>query len=430
MALMRFRQAKPMSKFQGFTEPNTTQSPNQFYDFVMPDIDNLAELKCILYVIRRTYGFLKFVDRIAYSQFEKGIITKDGKQLDKGIGMSGPSVMAGLNKAVEHGYINRYVVCPSCQSEVKERSAIEYCMKPRQGKPVQIRKDVAPAKCPFCQNELRGKEEIYYSLNFLDSPGLDYLRGLVGATKTFRLGLSNLFSTQDKDNTKEREQEKEEQKKDTFSSVPLSPRERTLNDLSWLLETEVPDDDYLYKPWEKALDSIASGTRKILGKRTFDDDCARAVHGAIESLARKRGGYPLKDATSPTRPVIELVLKTVKNGNEQAQARSELAEAAARSQQLLAERQAARRPPTDDELWWGQVLDTLKLQMDAPVFDRWLKPTRLLQRGNGTVRVGVKDATALDWIDNRLRRLIERSLVGFGVSEVEFELLPSGGESP
>jgi len=63
------------------------------------------------------------------------------------------------------------------------------------------------------------------------------------------------------------------------------------------------------------------------------------------------------------------------------------------------------------------------------VFDRWLKPTRLLQRGNGTVRVGVKDATALDWIDNRLRRLIERSLVGFGVSEVEFELLPSGGES-
>ena len=216
-----------MSDFQGFTEPNTTPTPNQFYDFIMADINNLAELKCVLYVIRRTYGFLKFVDRIAYSQFENGIMTRSGKRLDKGTGLSGPSISAGLNKAVDHGYLNRYVVCPSCQHEVTERAILEYSMKPRKGKgPVTVIKNVAPAKCPYCQNELRGKELLYYSLNFLHSDDLDYLKGLHGVYKDWKLGLSKLFNTQEKEVTRKRQQQKEKGTVVVSSRSSLSPQKQ------------------------------------------------------------------------------------------------------------------------------------------------------------------------------------------------------------
>ena len=188
-------------------------------------------------------------------------------------------------------------------------------MKPRLGEEeVRVTKNVAPAQCPHCQNELRGKEQIYYSLNFLHSAELDYLKGLQGVYKEFQLGLSKLFTTQEKDFTRksggEKEKEQEKDFLDEFLIEPKSqsPREQLLDDLAWLLEREVPDDPYLYKPWEKALNSISQGVRKHLGKKRFGEACAELAGQAIEKLAGRRGEYPLKNATSPTRPVIELVL--------------------------------------------------------------------------------------------------------------------------
>ena len=47
--------------FQGFTSPNYTQVPDDLFDVLLPQLVG-AELKTLLYIIRRTFGFKKSSD--------------------------------------------------------------------------------------------------------------------------------------------------------------------------------------------------------------------------------------------------------------------------------------------------------------------------------------------------------------------------------
>lgn len=46
-----------MNEEPGLVSPNYTQSPNHFYDEILPQIDSLAELKVTDVIIRQTFGF-------------------------------------------------------------------------------------------------------------------------------------------------------------------------------------------------------------------------------------------------------------------------------------------------------------------------------------------------------------------------------------
>lgn len=71
--------------------PNTTQIPNVMIDEWMSHLTG-SEFKVVMYVARRTYGFLKSEDSISLSQMANGIRRKDGTVLDKGTGLSKSSV--------------------------------------------------------------------------------------------------------------------------------------------------------------------------------------------------------------------------------------------------------------------------------------------------------------------------------------------------
>ncbi len=68
------------------TTTATTATPDWLFDDVAPDLDK-APLKVLLYIVRRTCGFRKSADAISLSQFQHGIVTRDGRQLDKGAGV-------------------------------------------------------------------------------------------------------------------------------------------------------------------------------------------------------------------------------------------------------------------------------------------------------------------------------------------------------
>lgn len=74
------------STFSGFKQTSTTPVPDDLFDELLSILTG-SELKVLLYIIRRTKGFNKDADAISLSQFQKGIVTKDGKQLDKGCGI-------------------------------------------------------------------------------------------------------------------------------------------------------------------------------------------------------------------------------------------------------------------------------------------------------------------------------------------------------
>jgi hypothetical protein len=91
-------------RFQGFTYPTTTPVPDLLFDHVMQDL-NEGELKVLLYIIRRTFGFKKQSDDISLAQMVEGIVTREGKILDRGTGLSKKTIMAALRSLKDKNLI-------------------------------------------------------------------------------------------------------------------------------------------------------------------------------------------------------------------------------------------------------------------------------------------------------------------------------------
>jgi len=94
----------PFRGFRGFNTPNNTQVPDEIFDELMVNLSG-AELKVLLYVIRRTYGFKRESDNISLSQMLTGIIKRDGVRLDSGTGLGKPTLLAALRSLAEKGMI-------------------------------------------------------------------------------------------------------------------------------------------------------------------------------------------------------------------------------------------------------------------------------------------------------------------------------------
>src|SRR3954468_1984214 len=91
-------------EFEGFLNPNTTPVPDVVFDELLLRLDN-NELRVLLYIVRRTYGFKKDTDNISLSQMVSGLRRRDGAVLDYGTGLSKASVIRGIKGLVEKGII-------------------------------------------------------------------------------------------------------------------------------------------------------------------------------------------------------------------------------------------------------------------------------------------------------------------------------------
>jgi phage replication O-like protein O len=86
-------------RFKGFRSPNYTQVPDELFDELLADVSG-AELKVLLYVMRRTFGFKKGSDRISKSQLETGITRTNGQVLDRGTGLSRRAIRLAVQSLV------------------------------------------------------------------------------------------------------------------------------------------------------------------------------------------------------------------------------------------------------------------------------------------------------------------------------------------
>src|SRR5687767_7341395 len=90
--------------FTGFRSPNYTQVPDELFDELLVELSG-AELKTLLYIIRRTFGFKRDSDSISLSQMLHGITKHDGTPLDRGIGLSKPTLLQALRSLEERQII-------------------------------------------------------------------------------------------------------------------------------------------------------------------------------------------------------------------------------------------------------------------------------------------------------------------------------------
>ena len=90
--------------FRGYSSPNYTPVPDELFDEQLPDLSG-AELKVLLYVIRRTFGFKRESDNISLSQMLNGLRTRDGRVLDRGVGLSKKTLLQAIKSLEDQAII-------------------------------------------------------------------------------------------------------------------------------------------------------------------------------------------------------------------------------------------------------------------------------------------------------------------------------------
>jgi len=90
--------------FIGFSSPRYTQVPDELFDELLSELSG-SEVKVLLYVVRRTFGFKRDSDHISLSQMTNGIQRKDGSILDKGTGLDKKTVIRAVRALVSKGIL-------------------------------------------------------------------------------------------------------------------------------------------------------------------------------------------------------------------------------------------------------------------------------------------------------------------------------------
>jgi chromosomal replication initiator protein len=77
---------------------------------------------------------------------------------------------------------------------------------------------------------------------------------------------------------------------------------------------------------------------------------------------------------------------------------------------------------------WQSVLGQLQMEMPRASFDTWVRDTKPVLYQDGTLTVGVGNAYARDWLENRLASTVNRLLVGIMNSTVDVNFVVNGNE--
>jgi hypothetical protein len=139
-------------KFEGFSSPSTTPVPDVMFDELLLLLDN-NELRVLLYIIRRTYGFKKESDNISLSQMVGGLRKRDGTMLDRGTGLSKASVARGLKGLIDKNII----VSRRNRSDVRGDEPTTYALR---FKEVPSKPDSGSGDDPCLSTEIGGVSEV------------------------------------------------------------------------------------------------------------------------------------------------------------------------------------------------------------------------------------------------------------------------------
>src|SRR5256885_2022713 len=79
---------------------------------------------------------------------------------------------------------------------------------------------------------------------------------------------------------------------------------------------------------------------------------------------------------------------------------------------------------------WQTALGQLQMEIPKSTFETWMRGTSLLTHEDGSYVVGVSNAYAKDWLENRLSGAVRRTLSGIvgRTVEVRFVFWPGNGK--
>jgi hypothetical protein len=369
-------------KFQGFQFPTTTPVPDEVFDVLMPQLSG-AELKVLLYICRRTFGFKKESDSISLHQIAQGIKTRDGRVLDRGTGLCKRHVQRAL--------------------KVLEKKNI-----------IQVTRKV---------DETGLNEVNTYSLNMLDTGrgvgtkslyGRDKMSPGVGTPGSGGVGTPGSTTTNSNQETVRQETDivvDVTQELENFG-IAKSAATRLIQDYPAA---------YIREKLEMAKGLVSAGSFLVSQnpagwlRKAIEEDYApprtyhRSRHKAREAKDRKTVQAEARD-----RGVVEQA-QNVATESEQ-NVSTEMGEcpqnAATQYRENNTEKKEPEKRSKENETTWNKTVAKLTEALPPGETERRLNGTTLLQVTDTTARIAVPSASALAWLERRLYREIRSAMKG------------------
>jgi hypothetical protein len=389
-ATQRHSRSEVSFHYEGFSTPNGTIVPDDVFDVLAPNLTE-AELRVLLYIVRRTFGFKKNSDSISLKQLTEGIKAKDGRILDYGAGIAKSAAARGIKGLIEKGII----------TATRNRS-LE-----------------------------KGDEPTTYSLRFKDDPvfskrtrgGSPKEHGGVLEKNTQQTVLQQTVLQQtvidDDDVEKSRNQEAHDD--DNNDVVTLLQNFGISQKQALRLANEYPQDRILEKfelvQWLVQTKSplVAKNPQGFLIKAIEDGYLPKPPNGFKSRAVRKEEEEKQRAAREQERKLQE----QFQRAREQAR------------QRLLKEHPPEAIENTDltTATAWTKALEALKEQVPPTTYAGWLKDTLLIGMEGNTAQVLVAHGFARDWLNRRLYGAIARTLEQVIGQPVEVEFVVSEARS-
>jgi hypothetical protein len=346
--------------FVGFQFPNTTPIPDQLIDELLPLLSG-AEVKVVLYICRRTFGFKKQSDNISLNQMLRGVMRRDGTQLDRGVGLSKPTLLRTL----------------------KSLSAKNVIIAERRGS---------------LEN---GNEPTNYRLHMVSPLGQKMKQGadhkctkpLIKKVTPQQTGLQNI-----------KIQQQTGMGPDVV--VALTDRGIAKGVAQWLANhysRELILEKIEFLTYLKDTDSKKVKNPQGWLRRAIEEDYA--APDGYQSLAEREAEAAEK--VRQAEAIQQAIAEQEQRRREEQQQRQQ--EAAAR----LAELQQAYGTTQQEQEIWQQVLEEFKVSQSAGTFAAYLAGTVLLSLRDGEALIGLPNAWMRDWVENRLSHKISQSLARY-----------------
>jgi hypothetical protein len=338
--------------FPGFQSPTTTPVPDEVFDVLMPQLSG-TELKVLLYICRRTFGFRKESDNISLQQIATGITTRDGRVLDRGTGLCLTSITSAISSLEQ----KEIIVREKNQSVEKGFEASTYSLK---------------LAAPISKNQ-------------------------TGATPKNREGVLQKIEIQ-----QTVIQETELQETDIVVDIAQNLQNFGIkNPTATKLARDYPA-EYILEKLSMAQRFLAAGSCQNaagwLRKAIEEDYTATKPRRALMSPMIPK---PNKVPVLTIEPATEEAAANLDQGDSyQPLVRHPLPEK---------EDIVANWPQRDDEanqLIWGKVVDNMKQNLPIGELERRLRGTRLLEMTDTAAYIGIKDQANCIYLERHFYREI------------------------
>jgi hypothetical protein len=366
--------------FPGFQFPTTTPVPDEVFDVLMPQLSG-AELKVLLYICRRTFGFKKASDSISLHQIAHGITTRDGRVLDGGTGLCKRHVQRAL--------------------KVLEKKNI-----------IRVSRKV---------DETGLNEVNTYSLNMLDTGGgvgtfcphpRDTMSSGVGTPESGGVGTPTSTTTNSNQETVKQETE------NVVVAVSQDLEHFGIAKSAVTRLTQEYPAAYIWEKLEMAKRLVAAGSSLV------SQNPAGWLRKAIEEdYSPPRPAEKHQQRHSRKKKAAKPIYPEPREQHLAEEESQQVQNVPTEPRECDTEKIEPEKASRENETTWNKTLENLQADLPSEEVVAWLTGTTLIEVTETAARIGVANRFAIVWLERRLYGQIAKAMKGVLGKDLDLQFI-------